>query len=357
MQSFLHTLVLLGALQGFISAILLLSAKGGKLPYKLLAVLILVIALANLNVFLLYQSLSPFWLLIGDIFPLLLFMAVGPLIFLYTRASIDHPYRMGKKDTLLFLPVILDLVPYALGSFYHAGLINEPYTFIDQYNIYVDIPRWISLTIYCALSVKMIRGTNTPLANNAKQLILAFGVFQLIWLLFLGIYLLPGYRDSLLNMAGWFPLYIPLTALIYWIGIKGFLSLRTAYADRKRPAATSIVSAESAENALTRLRHLMETDKLYLDPSLNLAKVAAKANLPQKVISSVLNQHLNSSFNEFVNGYRVDAFKQKVNDPAMQVYSIKGLALECGFNSLATFQRVFKQVTGLSPSDFRRNGA
>lgn len=357
MQSFLQTLVLLGALQGFISAILLLLAKAGKLPHKLLAVLILVIALANLNVFLLYQSLPPFWLLIGDIFPLLLFMPVGPLIFLYTRATIDHQYRPEKKDALLFLPVILDLVPYALGLFYHAGLIKEPYTFIDQYNIYVDIPRWISLTVYCALSVKMIRGNNSQGTKNAKQLILAFGVFQLIWLLFLGIYLIPVYRDSLLNIAGWFPLYIPLTALIYWVGIKGFLSLRTIYADRKRPTATSTVSAETAENVLSRLRELMETDKLYLDPSLNLAKLAAQANLPQKVISSVLNQHLNSSFNEFVNSYRVDAFKQKVSDPAMQVYSIKGLALECGFNSLATFQRVFKQVTGLSPSDFRKNGA
>jgi len=354
MQSFLQTLVLLGALQGFISAILLLSAKGENLPYKLLAVLILLIALANLNVFLLYQSLPPFWLLIGDVFPLLLFMPVGPLIFLYTRAAINHQYRLGKKDVLLFVPVILDLLPYVLGSFYHAGLIGEPYTFIDQYNIYVDIPRWISLTVYVALSVKMIRGNNSLQANNAKQLILAFGVFQFIWLLFLVVYLIPVYSDWLLNEVGWFPLYIPLTGLIYWIGI---LSLRTVYADRKRPAAGGIVSADTAENALVTLRHLMETDKLYLDPSLNLAKLAAQAHLPQKVISSVLNQYLKSSFNEFVNGYRVDAFKQKVNDPAMQVYSIKGLALECGFNSLATFQRVFKQVTGLSPSDFRRNGA
>jgi AraC-like DNA-binding protein len=67
----------------------------------------------------------------------------------------------------------------------------------------------------------------------------------------------------------------------------------------------------------------------------------------------VLNQHLHTSFNEFVNEYRVSAFKQKLCTDEVKHLTIAGIAAECGFNSQATFQRTFRQVTGLSPSEFK----
>jgi len=68
----------------------------------------------------------------------------------------------------------------------------------------------------------------------------------------------------------------------------------------------------------------------------------------------VLNQHLHLKvFNEFVNEYRVEVFKEKLQDRQWINLTIAAIAYECGFNSQATFQRAFKQSTGFSPSEFR----
>jgi AraC-like DNA-binding protein len=97
----------------------------------------------------------------------------------------------------------------------------------------------------------------------------------------------------------------------------------------------------------------MESDALYLKPELSLNLLAQYTGIPSKTISAVLNQHLNTSFNEFVNEYRVRAFKQKLCTDAVKHLTIAGIAAECGFSSQATFQRSFKQLTGLSPSEFK----
>jgi AraC-like DNA-binding protein len=98
----------------------------------------------------------------------------------------------------------------------------------------------------------------------------------------------------------------------------------------------------------------MESDKLFLNPELTLNDVVAKTRIPQKQISGVLNQHVNQSFNEFVNHYRVDEVKRRLAEGADDHLTISGLALECGFNSNATFQRAFKQITGMTPGNYKQ---
>jgi AraC-like DNA-binding protein len=55
-----------------------------------------------------------------------------------------------------------------------------------------------------------------------------------------------------------------------------------------------------------------------------------------------------------VNEYRVAMFKEKILLPEMNHLTIAGIAVDCGFNSQATFQRTFKEITGKSPSEFRK---
>jgi AraC-like DNA-binding protein len=107
--------------------------------------------------------------------------------------------------------------------------------------------------------------------------------------------------------------------------------------------------------AVPLLLKAMEKDQLYLNPELNLSLVAQHTGLPPKTISAVLNQHLQKSFNEFVNEYRVAAFKQKIAESQQEQYTIMSLALESGFNSLPTFQRAFRNNTGMSPREYMNN--
>jgi AraC-like DNA-binding protein len=93
----------------------------------------------------------------------------------------------------------------------------------------------------------------------------------------------------------------------------------------------------------------MEVEKYYLDPELSLSRVSASTGIPVKTISAVLNQHRNMGFADFVNTYRVREVSERMLDPANRQFTLSSLALDSGFNSQATFQRVFKNITGLSP--------
>lgn len=358
MTHFLLTLILLGALQGFICGGLLVARRRATLSEKLLGTLISVIALANLNIFLWYQQLSSFWTSVGNMLPLMLFMAIGPLLLLYVRTLLKNEYSLAKRDWLHFVPVLFDLLPYLIaGSFYLGILHKMPFVFIDYYNTYVDVLRWISLTAYVGLAWKMVYKNNqemNAMVRILRRTIMPFLIFQGIWLIFLLIYILPAYQTALIQSVGWFSLYIPLSALIYWIGFMGFNLIKLPLARQKAQKCRTYFADEKIGEAIKQLRHAMEHDELYLDPELNLSNLVNYSGLSQKLISSVLNQYMNTSFTEFVNRYRVEAFKRKICEADMQRYSIKGIALECGFSSLATFQRVFKQMTGQVPSSFRQ---
>ena len=61
------------------------------------------------------------------------------------------------------------------------------------------------------------------------------------------------------------------------------------------------------------------------------------------------------NFNDFINEYRVKAFKTAVENGKQQKLSLLGIAYECGFNSKATFNRVFKKFAHSSPSDYLKS--
>ncbi|MFT3934645.1 MAG: helix-turn-helix domain-containing protein [Chitinophagaceae bacterium] len=375
MSSFFNTIILLGAVQGCIVCLLLAFSNKNKNSNKLLAWLILMITLASFNLYGSYKNwFNINWLWVSVQFlPLVMVMPIGPLIYFYVQRTLDPNFAIGKKQKRHFYAVLIDLVPPLAAWIYVAGALTktikpnpQPWgLFIDTYNVYADIPRWLSVSIYVWLSRKYLlafkaqkQGNLNGVANSFKwlqQFINAFIVFQAIWLLYLIPYVIPKYTDWMLNTFNWYPIYIPMALLIYWLGIKGYIiSQAQNYTDKKNSETTNALSPDLIQQAIVALTKTMEDDKLFLNPELNLSLLAAKTNLPQKTISAVLNQHLKSSFNEFINGYRVSAFKEKILDPANNHLTIAGIAQECGFNSQATFQRVFKELTGQSPSAFRK---
>ena len=68
----------------------------------------------------------------------------------------------------------------------------------------------------------------------------------------------------------------------------------------------------------------------------------------------MLNQHLGKSFNEYINTFRIEEFKHRLLAENSENFTITGIALECGFNSQATFQRTFKAQTNQTPKEFRQ---
>jgi AraC-like DNA-binding protein len=98
----------------------------------------------------------------------------------------------------------------------------------------------------------------------------------------------------------------------------------------------------------------METGKPYLDPDLSLPQLSDNLDIPVHYLSQVINGRYGLNFHDFVNRYRVEEFKEKVGSAEFVNFTLLGIAFECGFNSKSAFNRVFRQFTGVTPSQYKK---
>lgn len=103
---------------------------------------------------------------------------------------------------------------------------------------------------------------------------------------------------------------------------------------------------------LNRLTDLFESKKIYLEQKLTLKMVAEKLQLPQNYVSGLINSYHQSNFNVFVNTYRVEEVKRRLNDPNEANKTLLAIALDSGFSSKSSFNKTFKEITGKNPSDY-----
>ena len=102
----------------------------------------------------------------------------------------------------------------------------------------------------------------------------------------------------------------------------------------------------------TNLLDHFQKEEPYLDPSLSLRSLADQIQIHPNQLSWLLNEIIGSSFNEFVNAYRVKAFKKMAQDEKNANFTLLGMAYDCGFNSKTVFNTYFKKETGLTPKQF-----
>ena len=147
--------------------------------------------------------------------------------------------------------------------------------------------------------------------------------------------------------------------LIYYVCIMGYAqSQPTKALTFKEPENVVEVSHKEKfeEGELTiwknKILHLMQEEKIYLQPELSLADISGRLRTNVSVLSGVINNAFGKNFNDFVNEYRVNEFKERINLPESINITLLGIAFDCGFNSKATFNRAFKKFTGKSPKDF-----
>jgi AraC-like DNA-binding protein len=91
--------------------------------------------------------------------------------------------------------------------------------------------------------------------------------------------------------------------------------------------------------------------KLYLNPAITIFDLAKELNCNHRILSAVINNQLNKSFLTMINELRVEEAKKKLTNNSKKL-TMEGIGLESGFNSRASFYRVFKKVTRQTPTDY-----
>jgi adenylate cyclase len=116
-----------------------------------------------------------------------------------------------------------------------------------------------------------------------------------------------------------------------------------------------LLDKKTAREFGTRILDFVSTKKPYLNPSLSLRDLASQVEIHPNQLSWLLNEYIGKKFNEFINYYRLEQFKELAGDPENANISIIGLAYESGFNSKTVFNTFFKKEMGITPLEYLKS--
>lgn len=359
--SFLAILNLLGAAQGLLLSLALLSARGDKTGNRLLAALTLTISIVVSGAVLLTSDYVFVFPHLSRLHQPFVFLA-GPLLFLYIRTLTSRARKLEPKDFLhfiLFALCAIFLLPYYFQS--RLGKIKVlSWEYIGDFGQWYYIRSALFITqflVYLVLIIIMIirysRGVKdrTSVRDKAILFEIRFFVFasSVLWV---AIILRLAFQ-SIPNLL------VPLGAsiLIYAMGYLRMRRPELADSEDEPPAAKkyekSRLPPERAERYLNKLLQLMEKERPFIDGDLTIQKLAAKLSIPAPHLSQTINERLGKSFPDFINSYRIEEAKKKLLDPACKHLSVLGIAEDVGFSSKSSFNAVFKKHTDMTPSEFR----
>lgn len=113
------------------------------------------------------------------------------------------------------------------------------------------------------------------------------------------------------------------------------------------------LDALTLSNIAARLDVCMQQQKAYLNPELTIDDVATILNVRRHHLTQTISEVHGTNFLSFVNGFRVDEARRLL-EGSDQDMTVLRIAFDTGFNSKATFNRIFRRATGLSPSEYRQ---
>ena len=124
--------------------------------------------------------------------------------------------------------------------------------------------------------------------------------------------------------------------------------------DNKDIASKYGIDEDEKKEIINLIYEVLSKNKFYTDPNLKIEQFAKKIHVSPRKLSIVINEITNDSFTSLLNKYRIDEAKKLLldeNNPD----KIEDIYLKSGFNSRSTFNRVFKDFTGLTPKEFKSN--
>jgi len=377
------TLIAIGAIQSFFFSILLFNRRNKSLADKILSLWLLVLGIHITVIYLKYSGYYEVYPhLIGSTSSLI--FLYGPFLFFYVDAYITLPVKFKKHYYLHFIPFLLYniiFIPFYLEApemklqYHHVILKSNP-PLIVGIALAVKI---IVLPTYLGISLTRLNYHRKNLENfyaNIDEVDLNW-LRYIIWSaavigfaeLGLGIMKLKKNFDLPFESEK-----IIFAAVSVWILALGYYGLKqipvfTSFSQKETPIPIdentnkstapryekTRVKEEEAVKQEEKLIEYMQSEKPFLRTKLSINDLAEDLGIPSHHLSQVINERLNQNFFDFINSYRIEELKVKLKDPRNKHLTMLGIAFDCGFNSKASFNRIFKKHTGQTPSEYLKN--
>ncbi|WP_214228040.1 helix-turn-helix transcriptional regulator [Pedobacter sp. B4-66] len=296
----------------------------------------------------------------------------GPLIYLFVKKFTSVSKKMERQELIHLLPFAVYLTILAPWFLKTAGekkiLISNfqgwstaDFGYLNQFNL-------LMLVFYLSISLihfkkyqKMIRETFSDLNNRKLNYIgqFLYGILLILLISALGFY---GKKWNLPVIHHLYHYnYIMVVLMGYWVAYRILIQpeiFKSVEKEKYLPkekyeksGLTPSMRDELYQQVITK----MEVQKSYLDPDLTIDTLSAQIQKSRHHVSQTINEYTGRSFYDFVNYYRIEAVKSALLDPKNTHLTIFGIALNCGFNSKATFNNAFKKFTNTTPSNFQKS--
>ncbi|HTD42163.1 MAG TPA: ABC transporter permease, partial [Mucilaginibacter sp.] len=306
------------------------------------------------------ETYLPGW----DRLPMQFLLALGPLVYFYVLKITRPEYKFSWKDLLHFIPLLLEQVALALEIKESAktGVATYDTSIFQQLNPVLQLLIFISIITYLHRAHKLInnfyRRLQPVLMDRSRlefrwlrRLLAATALLWLLWIVD-AIVDYFGYRNQL-GIHVYYPFYIFFAVIIIWTAAAAFLRPQAGVTAQPSPAFKPSAPTELREKGAW-LKRAIETNQYYQDAELSLSALAEKLDIHPHELSRIINIALKKNFNDFVNEYRIRDVASKMQDPAYDRMTLLGIAFESGFNSKSTFNRTFRQMTGKTPAEYKK---
>jgi len=364
----------IGISQAFFFALLLGRKKGKSVADKVLMVWLIFIGLHLLGF---YWNHTGFVLKHPHLIGLDFFMpaAEGPFLWIYAQALLSGSRRFEFRWLLHFVPFFL-LNLLSVDFFVSTG---EDKILFQQRLRTGDIP-WqgylgnffnlYSGPFYVIMLVAELRrfrqGLNNFFSSTEKVNLdwlrrLALGLGG-IWVVVLGTYVYCSITGVSIGQQNDYYIFTAVSMFVIFLGYYGLkyenilvrytLAPEKAIKEADKYKRSGLKSGEDSR-LLQKIKQVVEEKKLYLTPGLTLDDLAEELELSRHHLSQAIGTEPGQTFFSLINQYRVEEAKTKLLSENFSHYSLLGIGLDAGFNSKASFNRVFKEYTGLTPNDFK----
>lgn len=353
-----------------LSLFLFTHRKGKKLSNRLLAMFFLFLGINLIDGLIGFTGFYQKYPALAHLEDGLAFL-LGPLLYFYTRSVVYKYFRLKASQLYHLLPFVL--VTAIFQVYYHSQSVEEK-LFIQRAISERQLPAGFYITVffvyghvftYFLLALREIR----IYQRGIRELFSSTEKVSLKWLRFI-IYTMMGILlISLVNVMApyigleiWFlPTFAILVGLFFlFVNAVVFKGLQQpeifAGLEQKSTVryTSSTLTSQEKEDIKNRLVDRMENGKVYLEPDLNLEELSAKVEIQPKKISQVLNESFGQNYYDFINSYRIDEAKRILSDSPDPKLTVLEVLYKVGFNSKSSFNTVFREKTGTTPSSFRK---
>ncbi len=368
----MEAILYIGISQTLFAGILIWAKRPRMLANQILAAWLLIICL-EMVIVLINDTLV-------ELYPIkILPYTYGPLLLLYAKWMTREKPIFNPRYLWHFSPFFIFLIASLVFIDERVMSGTKGFLVIDRFipfRIVYGITFFVSITAYSVATFVEIHRHQRRLKEVVSY---SSGKITLQWLLGLSITFYTGYVimfifggvDILMNFMPFDPYeisFIGLTILTFLFGVFGFhqpsiFEEVVRYKNDQDPENGSPESKKYRRSGLKQkdvaryvrmVEEHMVKSKPFLDRELSIFDLSDQLGIPRHFLSEVINEHMGKNFYNLINDYRVEEVKSRLEDPKFKNLTILAIAYDSGFNAKSSFNTIFKEKTGMTPSEYMK---